>query len=376
MVGIAKTEGKPDELTNRRLYFRVGKLLLRCIVLSFNVKNMFPQEMSSIVFICIWSLTSVGVGLLSGFFIGRFYTLSNEPKRLKKDRENTLTALLAVMNSTDRLNEDVDSHNVALKSAQQELQQIDEDEQLVDLQSALMNNITRVVQSNRKLENDLVVSKYKLENQAQELDRTRIEARTDALCDIGNRKAVDETFQFMVSRFQSENAPFGVMLIDIDHFKRINDSFGHQAGDEVLTSIAKALKECVRPEDFVGRLGGDEFIILLDGLTEANADLVGARIRSTIELYDFSINSSGQSTVVTMSMGLAVISKEDTAISLYERADQALYKSKQLGRNRLYTITDPNEPITAKPEKTDAGEPQTSYEDFKASFAETNLEDC
>ncbi|MFT5300422.1 MAG: diguanylate cyclase [Mariniblastus sp.] len=336
---------------------------------------MFPQEMSSIIFIGIWSLTSVAVGLMSGFFIGRTYTLANEPKRLKSDRESTLTALLTVMNSTDRLNEDVDSHNVALRNAQQELAQIDTEDQFADLQSKLMMNITRVVQSNRKLENDLVVSKYKLETQAQELDRTRLEARTDPLCEVGNRKAVDEAFQFMVSRYHSEQVSFGVMLIDIDHFKRINDSFGHQAGDEVLTSIAKALQECVRPEDFVGRLGGDEFIILLDGLTEQNADLVGARIRSTIELYGFSINSSGQSTVVTMSMGLAVVAASDDAKRLYERADQALYRSKQLGRNRLYTITDSNEEFESTPQKEGHEDSLTSYEDFKASFVESNLGD-
>ena len=213
-------------------------------------------------------MASVGVGLVCGFFMGRIYTMANEPRRLKKDREETLGALMTLMSSTDRLNEDVDIHNQSLQSAQQELETIETDEEFCELQTSLMSNITRVVESNRRLENDLVVSKFKLENQAQELDRSRKEARTDALCGVGNRKAVDETLQFMVSRYQSEKAPFGVMLIDIDHFKRINDTFGHQAGDEVLTSISKALKECVRPEDFVGRLGGDEFIILLDGLTD------------------------------------------------------------------------------------------------------------
>lgn len=335
---------------------------------------MFPQEVSSIVFICLWSLASVGVGMISGFFIGRFYTLLNETSRLKKDRETTLAALLSVMNSTTQLNEDVDLHNVALQSAQEELETIGADDQFAELQSVLVSNINRVVSSNRKLENDLVVSRYKLESQAQELDRTRLEARTDSLCEIGNRKAVDETLQFMVSRYHSEKASFGLMVIDIDHFKRINDTFGHQAGDEVLTSIANALKECVRPEDFVGRLGGDEFVILLEGLTEENAKLVGARIRSTMELYDFSINNSGQSTVVTMSMGLAVASPNDDAAKLYERADQALYKSKQLGRNRLYTITDSNAEIDVQSRNEADADDGASYEKFKASFTEANLD--
>ena len=331
---------------------------------------MIPQDPSTILFIGIWSLASVGVGLMCGFFIGRIYTLSNETSRLKRDREDMLTALMGVINSTDRLNEDVDTHNSALRTARKEIESMDDgkSENIVCLQSQLVENITRVVESNRKLENDLVVSRYKLESQAQELDRTRKEARTDALTQVGNRKAVDETLQFMVSRYQSEGKSFGLMLIDIDHFKRINDTFGHQAGDEVLTSVSLALKECVRPEDFVGRLGGDEFCIFLEGLTEKDAQTVGARIRSTIELYDFSINDSGQSTVVTMSMGLAVVRPADDAVALYERADAALYKSKELGRNRLYTISSDETGSTAIAPEDLAGDSNPTYEEFKASF--------
>lgn len=301
---------------------------------------MIPQDPSQILFICLWSLATVGVGLLCGFFIGRAYTLTNETALLKKDREATMKSLLSLMKSTNQLNEDVDVHNSALQVAKQELESLDREEGFDELQTALVLNIAHVVQANRKLENDLVVSRYKLENQAQELDQSRREARTDALCNIGNRKAVDETLQFMVSRFkQNQKSSFGLMLIDIDHFKRVNDTFGHQAGDEVLANISLALKECIRPEDFVGRLGGDEFCIMLSGLTDRDARMVGTRIRSAIELHDFTIDDSKQSTVVTMSMGLTVVRPEDDAVALYERADRALYKSKQLGRNRLFTIS-------------------------------------
>lgn len=333
---------------------------------------MFPQEMSSIIFVCVWSLASVGIGLICGFFMGRFYTLSNEPRRLKKEREQTMKALLSVMTCTDQLNDDVGTHNNRLESAAREIASVESDEKLVHLQAELMNNISLVVESNKKLENDLVVSKYELESQAQELDKTRKEARTDALCGVGNRKAVDEAMKFMISRYQSNKNPFGLMLIDIDHFKRINDTFGHQAGDDVLSSISTALKECVRPEDFVGRLGGDEFVIILEGLTDDNADLVGARIRSTIELYDFSIADSGQSTVVTMSMGLAVVAENDTVETLYERADKALYKSKELGRNRLSTILDETKTNRTRAVVEESAEPE-SYESFKASFDQSQL---
>ena len=331
---------------------------------------MLPNDTSQVLFICIWSLATLGVGLLCGFLIGRFYTLSKETKRLKRDREKALGGLITLMNSTSQLNEDVDSHNSALQDAKQELELMDREDHLDELQTALISNITRVVQSNRKLENDLVVSRFQLENQAQELDRSRREARTDGLCDIGNRKAVDETLQFMVSRYQQDQeSSFGLMLVDIDHFKRINDTFGHQAGDEVLTSISIALKECVRPEDFVGRLGGDEFCILLEGLTDDDAQLVGTRIRSTIELYDFSLKQSEQSTVVTMSMGLAVIQPVDDAVSLYERADKALYKSKQLGRNRLSTISEESTDTIGETKIPD----YVSYEEFKTQVFDEDM---
>jgi len=335
---------------------------------------MFPQEMSSIIFVGVWSLTSVGVGLISGFLIGRLYTLGNEPRKIKKNREATMSALVEVMNSTHQLNEDVDVHNVALQTAKKELENIETDTPFESLQTTLADNIVRVVSSNRRLENDLLLSRFKLENQAQEIDRTRLEARTDALCSVGNRKAVDENLQFRLSRYVNKGNSFGLMLIDIDHFKRINDTFGHKAGDEVLRSIALALQECVRPKDFVGRLGGDEFVLIIEELTEDTTELVGKRIRAAIELYDFSINSLGQSTVVTMSMGLSVIAPGDTVASLYERADRALYKSKQLGRNRLSTITQRTLNSTAEASSLSNGTGAISYEGFIASFADTNLE--
>ena len=333
---------------------------------------MFTQEMSSIIFVGVWSLTSVGVGLISGFLIGRLYTLGNEPRKIKKNREATMSALVEVMNSTHQLNEDVDVHNVSLQTAKKELENIETDTPFESLQTTLADNIVRVVSSNRRLENDLLLSRFKLENQAQEIDRTRLEARTDALCSVGNRKAVDENLQFRLSRYVNKGNSFGLMLIDIDHFKRINDTFGHKAGDEVLRSIALALQECVRPKDFVGRLGGDEFVLIIEELTEDTTELVGKRIRAAIELYDFSINSLGQSTVVTMSMGLSVVAPGDTVATLYERADRALYKSKQLGRNRLCSITERTLNSTAEAASLSNVTGAISYEAFKASFADTN----
>lgn len=332
---------------------------------------MFGLDVSAIAFVSVLSFGAVIVGLISGFVIGRMYTLSHEPKRLKNDRDRTLNALLNLMDSTHQLNSDVDSHNTELESAREDLLEFEHDaekeNEFGQLQKRLMDNITKVVESNRRMENDLVVSRYQLEAQAQELDRTRREARTDGLCEVGNRKAFDESFQFMISNLKSNEKPFGLLLVDIDHFKRINDTFGHNSGDEVLVSIGTALKECVRPEDIVCRIGGDEFAILLDGVTPENAKPVGQRISKTIQVYDFSVGNSGESTVVTMSMGLAVACDKDCCDSIYERADKALYKSKAAGRNCLTTIF-PDGGFDHKIETTGDQDNKPSYEEFKASF--------
>lgn len=286
-------------------------------------------------------MATVGVGLASGFFIGRTFTLAHEPRRLKRDRERTLKALSGLLDTTDQLNTDVDTHNSALVTAKRDLEDVTlgSEIQYNTVQNELLTHISRVVEANRRLETDLTQSRYQLETQAQELDRSRKEARTDSLCKIGNRKAFNEHLNYRASRFTARGESYGLMVIDVDHFKRINDTFGHSAGDQVLISIGSALKQCVRPEDFVARLGGDEFAIILVGLDESNAKQVGNRIRSTIELFNFQVgDEQGSTTVVTLSMGLATALEGDGKKCLFERADQALYKSKELGRNRLYTI--------------------------------------
>lgn len=335
---------------------------------------MINFDTSSMLFVSVWSLAAVAVGLTCGYFIGRWYTMHAEPKRLRHDREKTLAAMVKLLKSTKELNDDVDYHNSALNTARQELGGIQTEGDYANLQTMLISNIEHVVESNRRLEHDLVVSQYKLEAQAQELDRSRDEARTDALCQVGNRKAVDETLTYMVSRFQSKKVSFGLMLIDVDHFKRINDTFGHTAGDEALSSIAIALKECVRPTDFVGRLGGDEFVIMFDGLTVENARAVGVRIRAAIELYDFSINVKDMSTVATLSMGLAIVRPTDTTETIYKRSDAALYRAKELGRNRLFTVIDDDDlssdgnPSSSPAPTVEPAPGFSSYESFKASF--------
>jgi len=320
-----------------------------------------------------WIFASVIAGIFSGFLIGRWYTLLREPVKLRKDRERTLTAVLDLLSSTDKLTDDVGVHNSALAVAQEDISQLPADGDAEELQGKLLNSITAMVASNRKLEGELVNSRYQLDQQTIQLDATRREARTDALSALGNRKAFDESMAYMASQMKTSDSSYALMLIDVDYFKRINDTFGHAAGDRVLISIGRALVDSVRPDDRVFRIGGDEFGILLKGVTAKTASSVGKRIRSEVERSAHQVKH--ESTVVTLSMGLTVAEPKDTPETLFVRADEALYRSKELGRNRLTTrIGSQNlefSPDDQEEESESSAFEFSTYEQFKAEFTES-----
>lgn len=155
--------------------------------------------------------------------------------------------------------------------------------------------------------------------------------RVDSLTGLHNRRAFDEHLPREVARSQRLGEPFCLLMIDIDHFKRLNDTYGHPAGDAVLRSVARAIAGCTRPSDLVARYGGEEFAVVLSGIDSGQALAVAERIRRQVALAE-----SGQHRV-TVSIGVAQYrpSGGDDAEQLLSRADQALYAAKHGGRNRV-----------------------------------------
>ena len=298
-------------------------------------------DLTNSLIIAFWLLSGIGLGTFVGFFLGRIFTLKNESKKLAKEKASIFRSLSELIHSAEEITESVDRNNQSLANVEQDLKEIRPVVDFANLQSRFLGLIDKIVQNNQQMETDLAATKYRLESQAQELDRSRKEARTDMLCDVGNRKAFEEAIEFMQTQFNSRKISFALMLVDLDHFKSINDTHGHQAGDEVLISVGQTLKECVRPNDIVTRIGGDEFAMLLRNVNVENAESLIHRIRETIESHNFRIGEGESSTVVTTSMGVAIVQPDEEASTLYKRADQALYKSKELGRNCL-TIASPS----------------------------------
>ena len=294
--------------------------------------NLLFAVNASFWYVVVLVVPAVFAVLGIGYSLGRL--------RSRHERDTTMKALLVMLQSTDQLTTDVDMRNSELADVGQSVLNLKATGELQSARKSLLTQIKTVIESNKKLESDLTCARYTLEEQAQELDRTRKEARTDVLSGVANRKAFDETLRYWMSRNQRENDVFSIVLADIDHFKWINDTHGHQAGDAVVSGIGKAIREVLRGDDFVGRYGGDEFAILLRSSSEASAKEIAERIRSAIARLNFKSGKGGERIAVTFSMGLATVIEDDCEAAILKRADQAMYLAKKAGRNCLRTYSD------------------------------------
>jgi diguanylate cyclase (GGDEF)-like protein len=166
-----------------------------------------------------------------------------------------------------------------------------------------------------------------------------ISAQTDALTGLPNRRALDETFGLLIAEAERTLAPLSVMLIDLDRFKNVNDTYGHDRGDEVLAAMATTLQESVRSSDFAARLGGEEFLVLLPGTDPMTAGMVAEGIADSLA----KTKVHGMERMVTASFGVAGYPMHGVDMaSLLRRADSALYRAKRDGRDCVRVATAPS----------------------------------
>ncbi|MBS8230638.1 diguanylate cyclase [Marinobacter salarius] len=197
------------------------------------------------------------------------------------------------------------------------------------------NEIGRLASHFETMTDTLEHSTRELERKvAQRTDELNRLARVDALTGLKNRRGLDEALDEEIQRAKRQNTGFGLIWLDIDHFKAINDELGHQAGDDILCRVALWLKAGVRPYDHPGRWGGDEFVVVLSPCDEDTLCQIAARIRETIER-----DSIRTGTPVTVSVGGYLCQPGDDVDTILRQADQALYRVKQQGRNKVL-ITD------------------------------------
>ena len=196
---------------------------------------------------------------------------------------------------------------------------------------------TKAMQAKVKaLETDLESKNSEVQTLQSDLQKVREEAWTDGLTGIANRKKLEATFEKHLKGFQKDKKPLAVLMIDIDFFKKFNDTYGHQLGDQVLRLVARSLTECVRSDDLAARYGGEEFTVIMPGADMAASKEVAERIRTTVQGRKLVRRGSKQAIGgITLSIGVGQVNASDTFQTVLERADKALYYCKKNGRNRV-----------------------------------------
>jgi len=202
---------------------------------------------------------------------------------------------------------------------------------------------TRVIQLNaQRSRDDLRITRQRVEEADKriselqgELDKASSLVRHDQLTGLLNRRGLEEAFEKEAARAQRRRAPLCVALLDIDNFKKLNDSLGHDAGDAALIHLTTVIRETMRPQDTIARFGGEEFIIILP--ETASADAKKALVRLQRELTKRFFLHNNERLLITFSAGVSELLADDTQASVVKRADEAMYQAKQTGKNRVVT---------------------------------------
>ena len=174
-----------------------------------------------------------------------------------------------------------------------------------------------------------------VQRQAEMLLNLRDEAALDPLTRLVHRGTFDSALKERVKAARDSERPLALLLLDIDHFKQVNDDFGHSVGDDVLVTTAKILQNQVREGDIVARVGGEEFGIVLPGAPSKVAVSVGERIRERVASLTPRDDATAELPAITLSIGVAMLDGNEAPKDLYDRADRALYRAKDEGRNRV-----------------------------------------
>ncbi len=222
------------------------------------------------------------------------------------------------------------------------ISQADDISQLEDVLADVIKE-TRIIQLNaQRSRDDLRVTKQRVDEAEKriaelqsELDKASMLVRHDQLTGALNRRGLDEIYENEVARATRRRSPLCVALLDIDNFKKLNDSLGHDAGDAALIHLVSVIRETLRPQDTLARFGGEEFIILLPDTAIEDANKALVRLQRELTKRFFLANN--EKVLITFSAGLTQFRDDDTQASVVKRADEAMYSAKKTGKNRVVT---------------------------------------
>lgn len=257
-----------------------------------------------------------------------------------KDIIDILTKAMVVLDTENR------AYNRSILEQSQRLEEITLLDDIKRIKHALLQEVEQLREAVREKEARDGAKIEKLSHQVaalnSELQSARSESDRDGLTGIQNRRAFDRHLADLIARNTMKPQAFALLMIDIDDFKRINDTYGHLTGDSVLVAVVNKCRQSVRGEDVLARYGGEEFTIILSGASLRNAVKKGRQICEAIATTRYVLEGmpSQETLALTVSIGVSVCRSGDTAASLVDRADKALYQAKKSGKNRVASEKD------------------------------------
>ncbi|GJD53546.1 Diguanylate cyclase VdcA [Methylobacterium crusticola] len=291
-------------------------------------------------------------GALNDGSIDQLYETYIEGRRLASETErasaNVLSEIDQIMEMLEAALGSTARYGASLRAFTQDLAAPAVNRARVrEIVSSLVVTTRDVSANNRTLEARMRESRNEIEGLRESLEAVRVESLTDPLTGIGNRKHFEEMLRKVVDHAAVQGQPACLIVLDIDHFKRFNDLYGHLTGDQVLRLVALTMRETVEPRTTIARFGGEEFGIILPDSDRVAARAVAEKVRASVMGRELVKRSTGESLGrVTVSIGLAAYRRGDTAVSLLERADHCMFTAKRAGRNRVVDDTAPAADLT------------------------------
>jgi diguanylate cyclase len=255
----------------------------------------------------------------------------------KTEVSSTMSELMSVIGSLASKNEDYNNQLAAQTDSLSD--KMDNNDQLKDVLADIVDQLKDIHQNGSDFSEKLKASQNEIQDLRNNLEKANNEAREDVLTGINNRRAFDEHIEKMTEAAHENHSDLCLLMMDIDHFKQFNDTWGHQIGDEVLKVVAAAIRRTVRGKDIIARFGGEEFAVLLPETPTNGAHIVAENIRKLIANNRLKKKNSTESLgQITISIGVTRFKcgdKDETVEAFIKRADRALYSAKENGRNRV-----------------------------------------
>lgn len=214
-----------------------------------------------------------------------------------------------------------------------EIQSASTIEDILALKEGIIEEIGKVRDSSNSIKTELHEYKKTTQSLSSKLEQTEAKALVDSLTNVLNRSAYNMKISQMIREFSQSKEFFCLLVLDIDHFKKFNDTYGHKAGDRVLRTVAASVQDSLRASDLVFRYGGEEFVVILNCIQEDIAFKLAEKIRKGVE-KEYYVDKD-KKLQVTISLGIACVKGGESEVELFERADKAMYAAKRNGRNQV-----------------------------------------